>query len=223
MNAMESETLDPVASHLSDPRQREEIARLGMWLFLSTEVLFFGCLFVGFTIYRTSYPADFVAASQHLKVGLGTANTFVLLTSSFFVALAVLAAQNGDRMKSTRNLVVTLVLAIIFLFIKGYEWYLEYHEKLVPGINFSMPEASTASAAHQQMFFCFYFIMTGIHGIHMMAGSGVFSWLILRGWRGKGSLTQTERIRIESTALYWHFVDIVWVFLLPLLYLTGLD
>ncbi len=219
----DGETMDPIAGHLSDAGQREDIARLGMWLFLSTEVLFFGALFLGFTIYRTTYPADFVAASGHLKVALGSANTFVLLTSSFFVALAVMAAERRDRKIATRHLMVTLALALVFLCIKGYEWYLEWDENLVPGINFQMPEASASSAAHQQLFFCFYFIMTGIHAIHMLAGSGVIAWLIWRGRRGTGPLGETEKIRIDSTALYWHFVDVVWVFLLPLLYLTGLD
>lgn len=218
----EPSTMDPVAVHLSDRGQREDIARLGMWLFLSTEVLFFGALFLGFTIYKHTYPEDFIAASKHLKVVLGGLNTLVLLTSSFFIALGVMAAQRGERKAATRYLIVTLVLAIVFLGIKGLEWYQEFGEKLVPGWNFEMPGATEASAAHQQLFFCFYFIMTGIHGVHMIIGSGVILWLILRCRWGTGPLSQTETIRIESTALYWHFVDMVWVFLLPLLYLTGL-
>lgn len=223
MTNEDSMTLDPVARHLTDRLQREDIARLGMWLFLSTEVLFFGALFLGFTVYRLSYPADFIAASKHLKVWLGGLNTFVLLTSSFFVALAVLSAQRGERRGATRYLGLTLLLAIVFLGVKGFEWYQEFQEKLVPGWNFILPDAGEASSAHQQLFFCFYFIMTGVHAVHMLTGSGVMSWLILRCRRGRGTLSQTEVIRIESLALYWHFVDIVWVFLLPLLYLTGLD
>lgn len=219
----DSMALDPVARHLADREQREDIARLGMWLFLSTEVLFFGALFLGFTIYRLSYPADFIAASKHLNVWLGGLNTFVLLSSSFLVALAVLSAQRGERRGATRYLGLTLLLALVFLGIKGFEWHQEYQEKLVPGWNFHLAEAGESSAAHQQLFFCFYFIMTGVHALHMLAGSGVLTWLILRSRRGYGALSQTETIRIESIALYWHFVDIVWVFLLPLLYLTGLD
>jgi cytochrome c oxidase subunit 3 len=215
MNA-DSPAMDPVAGHLSDRVQREDIARLGMWLFLSTEVLFFGALFLGFTLYKHTYP-------KHLNVVLGGLNTLVLLTSSFFIAMGVMAAQRSDRNVATRNLAVTLILALLFLGIKSLEWYQEFGEKLVPGWNFQMPGATEASAAHQQLFFCFYFIMTGIHGVHMILGSGVILWLILRCRRGTGPLSQTESIRIESTALYWHFVDMVWVFLLPLLYLTGLD
>ena len=215
--------LDPVARHLADPRQRLEIARLGVWLFLSTEVLFFGALFVGFTLYRHSYPAEFVAASGHLNLWLGGFNTLVLLTSSLFVALAVLGADHGDRRRATRYLIATLALALVFLGIKAFEWYQEYEEHLVPGLNFALPGAEQGWAAHQELFFCYYFIMTGVHAFHMLAGSGVLIWLILRGRRARGPLNQTDSIRIESTALYWHFVDVVWVFLLPLLYLTGFD
>ncbi|RYD91605.1 MAG: cytochrome c oxidase subunit 3 family protein [Sphingobacteriales bacterium] len=214
--------MDPVASHLAEPAQRADVARLGMWLFLSTEVLFFGGMMLGYTVYRMTYPADFIAASGRLKVALGATNTLVLLTSSFFVALAVKSAQRDERRTVVRHLLVTLALAIVFLGIKSYEWYSEYDENLVPGLNFALPGVDAASAAHQQLFFCFYFIMTGIHGVHMMIGCGVIGWLILRGHRGSGPLSQTEVVRVESTALYWHFVDIVWVFLLPLLYLTGL-
>lgn len=216
-----TQQLDPVASHLCDPDQREEIATLGMWLFLSTEVLFFGGLFLGFAIYRMRYRDAFIAASGHLNVALGSTNTLILLTSSLFVALAVLASRRGERRRSTVYLMITVLLALVFLCIKFYEWDSEYHEKLVPGLNFSMPNA--ADAQRQQLFFCYYFIMTGIHALHMIIGTGVISWIILRGWQGKDKLSQTERIRIESTALFWHFVDIIWVFLLPLLYLTGLE
>ena len=212
--------LDPVARHLADPEQRLDIARLGIWIFLATEILFFGVLFVGFTIYRSSYPAAFVAASGHLNVWLGVFNTCVLMTSSFCVALAVLDAQAGNRRGSTRHLMTTVALAIVFLGVKAVEWYQEYDASLVPGLNFRLPGAGESGAAAQQLFFCFYFIMTGVHAVHMLAGVGVLAWLILRGWRDTGPFTQTDSIRIESTALYWHFVDIVWIFLLPLLYLT---
>lgn len=219
----EKRKLDPVAAHLCDEEQRKEISTLGMWLFLSTEVLFFGGLFVGFAIYRSTYAADFIAASGHLKVYLGGINTLVLLTSSFFVALAVLAARKNERQAVTRNLLITIALAVLFLAIKGYEWFGEYQENLVPGVNFSMPNIDPTSAAHQQLFMIFYFIMTGIHGIHMLAGTGVMAWITWRSKNGRGDLSQTELIRIESTALYWHFVDVMWIFLLPLLYLTGLE
>ena len=220
---MSAEKMDPVAAHLSDPEQREEMATLGMWIFLSTEVLFFGALFLGFTVYRTLYPEAFIAASGHLNVWLGSINTFILLTSSFFIALAVAAAHAGDRKKSTRHLCITALLALLFLGIKAVEYHQEYQEYLIPGVNFSMKDTDPVSAAHQQLFFCFYFFMTGLHAIHMLAGTGVMGWLIGRGFHRKGPLSQTDRIRIESLALYWHFVDIVWVFLLPLLYLTGLE
>lgn len=217
------EMIDPTPEHLADPGQRREIARLGMWLFLSTEVLFFGGLFLGFSIYRIAYHADFVAASGHLSVLLGGLNTLVLLTSSLSVALAVLSTNKDDRRGTVRYLTITLALAFIFLGIKGYEWHTEFKEELVPGLNFQLHGVTVSSAAHQQLFFCYYFIMTGIHGLHMLVGSALMIWLIVRSQRGSGRLSQTEIIRIESTALYWHFVDIVWVFLLPLLYLTGLD
>lgn len=223
MRASGSEIDDPVAAHFADQEQREDAANLGIWLFLTTEVMFFGALFVGFTIYRTHYSSDFVAASRHLDVFLGGLNTLVLLTSSFFMACAVCCANAGNRRGAVRNLAITLVLAIGFLGIKAYEWSTEYHHHLVPGLNFDLPGVATQSAAHQQLFFCFYFIMTGIHAVHMIAGAGVISWLIVHNSRRREPLTATERIRIDATALYWHFVDLVWVFLLPLLYLAGLD
>lgn len=219
----DEDALDPIASHLSDPGQREEMATLGVWIFLATEILFFGGLFLGYAVYRMSYPETFVAASGHLDVFLGGLNTFVLLTSSLFIAFAVLAAREGDRKRSTKHLAITLVLALGFLGIKFHEWREEAAKNLVPGAGFEIHGVAGEAAAQQHLFFCFYFGMTGLHALHMLIGAGLIGWLVWRGWNGAGRIGATARIRIESVALYWHFVDLVWIFLLPLLYLTGLE
>ncbi|MBK1882075.1 cytochrome c oxidase subunit 3 [Luteolibacter pohnpeiensis] len=221
---MNRDHISDLPDHLSDSNQRAEMATLGMWIFLTTEVLFFGALFLAFTIYRHKYSADFVAASDHLNVWLGGLNTFILLTSSFFVALAVAAAHAGNRKRTNWHLCATVILAVIFLGIKAIEYHQDFTEKLIPGRHFNVSGTDSSAIAHQQLFFCFYFIMTGIHAFHMIAGTGVMAWMIMKNLRTKEDpMTQTDRIRVESIGLYWHFVDIVWVFLLPLLYLTGLE
>ncbi len=202
-----------VAHHFDTLEQQRDASRLGMWTFLATEVLFFGGLFAAYVVYRAGYPDIFSAAGGRLNVILGTLNTVVLLTSSLTVALAVHAATEHRRRQMILLLLTTMGLAVLFLGIKGFEYYIDYEEGLIPGANFHW---EGADAARAQLFFTLYFIMTGLHALHMIIGiavAGVMVYLSTRGWYDQ------EPMPIELFGLYWHFVDVVWIFLFPLLYL----
>jgi cytochrome c oxidase subunit III len=229
----------PVAHHFDDAEQQYVAAELGMWVFLATEVLFFGGAFCGYALYRYLYQAEFIAGSHRLDVSLGTINTAVLLTSSLTMVLAVHAAQMNRRGALVGFLFLTIVLGAAFLGVKGYEYHHKFEERLVPGRNFSfaheqpghesptsIQQAKQAGDAEKQanvnprnveLFFSFYFAMTGLHALHMIIGIGVLGVLLVAAMRG--AFTGGRFTPIEMTGLYWHFVDIVWVFLFPLLYL----
>jgi cytochrome c oxidase subunit 3 len=209
-----------------------------MWVFLATEVLFFGGVFCGYAVYRYRYPAAFDLGSHQLDVTLGTINTAVLLTSSLTMALAVHAAQTSDGPATVRNLAWTLLLGTAFLGIKGYEYYHKFEVHLVPGPTFESPSRTGHSiqsgssprqprltleldpqARSVELFFSFYFAMTGLHALHMVIGAAILTVLVVAAARGAFSASYFTPV--EMTGLYWHFVDIVWVFLFPLLYLIG--
>src|SRR4051812_43251223 len=196
--------------------QQKEASTLGMWVFLVTEVLFFGGLFLVYFVYRSWYPGAFAAASHELDVVLGTVNTAVLITSSLTMALAVHAAQEGQRRLLTIFLVLTMILGVVFLGIKGVEYYHKFVEHHVPGPDFQFEKEYVRNA---QLFFSLYFVMTGLHAVHMIIGLGIMTWMLIWSWRGV--ITQEYSNPIEISGLYWHFVDIVWIFLFPLLYLIG--
>jgi len=205
-----------LAHQFDDLAQQYEASHLGMWAFLLTEVMFFGGLFVGYTVYRTAYLAGFVEGSQHLDVLLGLVNTAVLISSSLTMALAVHAAQEGRRQRLMLCLLLTLLLGLVFLGIKGYEYWHKYHASLVPGVRFHY----TGVRAHQvQLFLILYFVMTGLHALHLVIGLGLLLILALMAWRGYFS--SPYHTPVEMIGLYWHFVDIVWIFLYPLFYLLG--
>jgi cytochrome c oxidase subunit III len=213
-----------LSQQFDDVEQQSEASTLGMWVFLATEVMFFGGLLTAYAIYRTTADREFALASKELNVLLGCVNTVVLLSSSLTMALAVRAAQLRARPDLVRWLGLTMVLGTAFLGIKAIEWTTDYREHLIPGWNFQVPEKQRSLVEHEgldpgkmQMFFVLYFFMTGLHAIHLVIGIvlvGVMAWLSWRGWFSGGGATQ-----IEVTGLYWHFIDIVWVFLYPLLYL----
>jgi cytochrome c oxidase subunit 3 len=188
-----------------------------MWVFLVTEVLFFGGLFLVYTVYRVWYPDAFAAASHSLDVTLGTVNTVVLITSSLTMALAVHAAQLGQRKLIMIFLLATMALGAVFLGIKSVEYYHKFVEHHIPGPGFEFEEQEYAR--HAQIFFSLYFVMTGLHALHMIIGFGIMSWMLWWTWRG--TITAEYYSPIEISGLYWHFVDIVWIFLFPLLYLLG--
>jgi cytochrome c oxidase subunit III len=211
-----SDTSIAHAHQFDDIEQQHEASSIGMWIFLATEVMFFGGMFTGYTIYRSAYAQAFASASNHLDIWLGTINTAVLICSSFTMALAVRSAQIGKHKALVRFLLLTIVLGAAFLGIKFTEYYLKFEEYLVPGSSFTY-EGPLARPA--EIFFSFYFAMTGMHALHMIIGIGLLTALVFQGLRG--SFSTSYYTPVELIGLYWHFVDIVWIFLFPLLYLVG--
>ena len=205
-----------LAHQFDDLKQQHEADELGMWLFLSTEIMFFGGMFLAYTIYRTQDEAAF--ASHQLDLLLGTVNTAVLLCSSLSMALAVVAAETLQRRKLVVLLAVTMVLGCVFLGIKGIEYFHKYEHGLMPVMGLPF-EWHGPSPGHAEMFFDLYFLMTGVHALHMLIGLGVLLILLIKASRG--GLLGDFSTPVHLTGLYWHFVDIVWVFLFPLLYLIG--
>jgi cytochrome c oxidase subunit III len=205
-----------LAHHFDDLEQQHEASTLGMWVFLVTEVLFFGGLFLVYSIYRSWYSDAFAAASHELDITLGAINTAVLITSSLTMALAVHAAQLGQRRMLMLFLIATLVLGGVFVGIKGVEYYHKYVEHHIPGPSFQFEREYFRQA---QIFFSLYFVMTGLHALHMIIGFGIM--LFMLWWAWNGTVTAEYYSPIEISGLYWHFVDIVWIFLFPLLYLIG--
>jgi cytochrome c oxidase subunit 3 len=204
-----------LAHQFDDIEQQHDSASLGMWIFLSTEIMFFGGMFLGYALYRGKYAPAYAQASRHLDVLLGGINTGVLLCSSLTMALAVHAAQLGGRRTVVLFLIATIALGAVFLGIKAYEYYEKFEEHLIPGHDFQF---EGPNATHAQLFFSFYFALTGMHALHMIIGIGMMLIMILLTMRRKFSAEYY--FPIEMAGLYWHFVDIVWVFLFPLLYLV---
>lgn len=200
-----------------DAEQQYEASTLGMWVFIVNEVMFFGAMFCAYVVYRVIHPGVFEHASQQLNITLGLINTTILITSSLTMALAVHGAQLGRRGQMLTYLVLTMILGAAFLGIKGFEYAHKYAEGLVPGLNFTYtgPHANEA-----QLFYSLYFALTGFHALHMVIGLGILGALFAVGARGMFS--STYHTPVEISGLYWHFVDIVWIFLFPLLYLLGL-
>lgn len=210
----------PVAHHFDDADQQFYAAQLGMWIFLATEVLFFGGLFAGYAQYRYWYPEAFAAGSGHLDLVLGTLNTTVLLGSSLAMALAVRAAQTSHTRELVRLLIATIALGTVFLGVKAYEYYHKWHEHLIPGQSFQLEgEHAGVAEGPVELFFSFYFAMTGVHALHMVIGIAILGTLVVRARRGE--FHGDYFTPVEMTGLYWHLVDIVWVFLFPFLYLIG--
>lgn len=271
---MSASTHSPVLKHHFDNLEQQHSAeRLGMWMFLATEVLFFSGLFVAYTVYRYWFPTEFQFASSHLILWIAVVNTALLITSSLTMTLAIRAAQLGDQKSLILYLWITALLGTGFLAFKAYEYFTDYHERLVPGAIFqaeyALPvaelEAENArrrdsgqspmtheevakfefkghyqhwsedlarrnagktaaddgyiSPGRVQLFLCFYYIMTGIHGIHILIGVGCILWLI--GLAYAGGIPRENYSTVEVISLYWHLVDMIWLFLMPLLYLAG--
>lgn len=204
----------PLAHQFDGLEQQHEAGWLGMWIFLATEIMFFGGMFTGYAVYRSVYPGVFADASQKLEVALGATNTIVLICSSLTMALAVHAAQVGRRRTLVGFLLATMALGLVFLGIKGIEYAHKFEHHLVPGSSFVYADRYARDA---QVFFSFYFAMTGMHALHMVIGIGLLAVLVARAWRG--AFSPQHHAAVELTGLYWHFVDIIWIFLYPLLYL----
>jgi cytochrome c oxidase subunit III len=204
------------AHHFEDMDQQRETASIGMWAFLVTEVMFFGGVFAAYAVMHALDPLAFGEASRKLNVVLGATNTAVLICSSLTMAFAVRSAQLNRRKSLVVYLVATIILGGAFLGIKAIEYSHKIHEHLIPGAGFTFEGPHFGGA---QIFFSFYFAMTGLHALHMIIGIGLMMWLIVKTKRGRFS--EEYYSPVENVGLYWHFVDIVWVFLFPLLYLIS--
>lgn len=209
-----NDAVNSVPVQFRDAGQRSVANHLGLWTFLATEILFFGGLFICYVVYRVAYPAAFAAGSHLLDFRIGTANTAVLLTSSLFMALGDRAIKLDQRAALRWCLLATWLLGALFLGLKFFEYHEKYGEHLVPGAGF---KASGPWAPQIQLFIFLYFAMTGLHAIHMLGGLSAVGWLL---WLdGRRRLSCENHAAVEMVGLYWHFVDCVWVFLYPLLYL----
>jgi cytochrome c oxidase subunit 3 len=203
-----------------DIEQQNDTYIVGMWSFLVTEVMFFGALFLMYTLYRWSYIEDFYLAHEHLNVVMGSTNTMILLTSSFSMAMAVHFAQVKNKKLVLATLSFTVVCAFAFLVIKGFEYAEKFKDHLYPGVGFNT-NADTlhqANMNHAQLFYALYFGMTGLHAVHVIVGIIVIGALMFLWARNARSVTE-DYVSTEMVGLYWHFVDIVWIFLFPLFYL----
>jgi cytochrome c oxidase subunit III len=211
--------------HFATMEQQKEAGTIGMWVFLLTELMFFGGLFLAYAIFRATYPEGFLYGSHLLNVPLGGTNTVVLIVSSLTMAMAVYYSQLGDRNKVLLFLTLTLILGLAFLGIKYVEYSAKFHDHLFPALNWYTPSTEGAHGVPLELqqpvrvFLWIYFLMTGLHALHMIIGAGILITLIWMAYKGRFS--KEYNIPIEISGLYWHFVDIVWIFLFPLLYLTG--
>ncbi len=223
------ESHGPLHHHFDDMEQQRESNTLGMWLFLGTEAMMFGGLFLAYSLYRWMYPWAFHEGSSHLNITLGTINTFVLLFSSLTMALAVRCAGIKDRKWLVRFLILTWILGAAFLIVKGFEWTADYHEGLVPGMNWfyynehpaALPRLAEHGISQQNvmMYFVVYFCMTGLHAAHMIVGLALVGWFTFLAAKGRFGGGNDQPV--EILGLYWHLIDIIWIFLFPLLYLIA--
>lgn len=211
-----------LAHHFDTPVQQYDAAKLGMWAFLAQELLFFSGLFVAYGVYRTWYPEMFKAASHQLDKIMGGTNTIVLLFSSFTAAMAVQTAQKGNKKATGNYLIVTILCACAFLVIKYFEYVHKFEAGLLPARYFHPHLEHLAHGpalpANTGSFFGLYFIMTGIHGIHVVIGIGILIWIWMRN--NRGDFSKEFFTPVDLAALYWHLVDLVWIYLFPLLYLV---
>lgn len=209
-----------LAHQFDDLGQQKEADTLGMWAFLSTELMFFGGLFTAFTIYRIAYTEAFAQCAQKLSMTLGGINTGVLLCSSLTVALAVWAAHRGNMRLVCWLLLATIALGLIFIGIKFTEYYFDWQESIIPGFRWNEQKIiheMHLDPARLRLFMTFYFVMTSIHALHMVIGIGIFAVVAYKSWTGRYAPEYYNPIEISG--LYWHFVDIIWIFLFPTLYL----
>lgn len=200
--------------HFATAEQQFDTVKIGIWLFLATEILMFGGLFAGFAYMQNRFPEAFYLGHKDLQQGLGTLNTIVLLISSFTMVMAVNKAATNKRKQLIVYLCITIFCALVFLGVKYIEYSTHYHECMLPGKYYCNPGDPTG---HQFIFFSFYFMMTGLHGIHILLGIVALSWLLRRAIRGDFSSSYYNPV--DAVGLYWHLVDIIWIYLFPLLYL----
>ena len=206
--------------HFDDMAQQFDSATLGMWVFLLTEIMFFGGMFGAYTVYRGMYPEAFASTSQFMNPFYGALNTAVLIVSSLTMALAVRASRLGEQKMLQLFLILTMIFGLAFLVIKGFEYHEHWVDMKVPIIGGHWNYSEFPQFARQaQIMFCFYFFMTGFHALHMVVGLGLMTTIFIMAKRG--TFSSSYFTPVEISGLYWHFVDIVWIFLFPLLYLIG--
>jgi cytochrome c oxidase subunit 3 len=209
----------PTYHHFEDLAQQEESEKLGMWAFLITEVMFFGALFTAYTVYRNLYPEAFMLASSKLDWKLGGVNTLVLIVSSLTMALAIRAAQTGKYRQVEVMTVLTMIFGATFLVVKYFEYMHKYHVGLMPGPELFFTNELGVHKEAGRIFFSIYFAMTGLHAFHMVVGLGIMTWVLIKA--RKRYFMPERYLALENVGLYWHFVDLVWIFLFPMLYLLG--
>lgn len=220
MQGSQSQTdVHALKHHFADMGQQHEAASLGMWLFLVTEIMFFGGMFCAYLVYRIAYYNAWVAGSQQMEIKLGALNTAVLICSSLTMVLAVHAAKVGKKNLIVIFLLLTIVLGLAFLGVKAIEYHNHWLHHEVPGPYFHFEHTGNFDPRHVMIFFSLYFAMTGMHAFHMVIGISLLSWLTIRALRGDFSKEYSSPV--EMTGLYWHFVDVVWIYLFPLLYLIS--
>lgn len=202
------------AHHFRDANHEFEAAKLGIWLFLATEILMFGGLFVGYVIYHGRYTAMFEEGASFLDWKLGAVNTVVLLLSSFTMAMGIQQAQKNNRSAAVKFLAITLICGAIFMCIKYVEYSHKFHMGLKPGEYMAYADAQHANLG---LYFSFYFLMTGLHGSHVLIGMGLIFWVMMRA--RKGEFNAHYYTPLEGVGLFWHLVDLIWIYLFPLLYL----
>ncbi len=205
--------------HFVSAEQQFDAAKMGMWLFLITEILLFSGMFVAYTVYRVWHPEVFVQSAELLDWRMGGLNTLVLLASSLTVALSIHCIQKGNQKGLFWNLILTLIFATVFMIVKYFEYTAKFDHGIFPGANFD-PHGAPYEAyniPYAPQFFSIYFIMTGIHGFHVLVGMGLMTWLAIRA--KLGHFSSEWYTPVELTGLYWHIVDIIWIFLFPLMYL----
>jgi cytochrome c oxidase subunit 3 len=205
--------------HFADLEQQKATSTFGMWLFLVTEIMFFGGMFAVYLVYRISYFDAWVAGSQTMEIKLGAINTAVLICSSLTMVMAVHSAKLGNRKLTAVFLLLTLVLGFGFLGIKGVEYHGHWVHHEVPGANFHFEHQGSYDPRQVSIFFSLYFAMTGMHAVHMIIGAGLLTWLLIANARGRFSPEYNSPV--EMVGLYWHFVDLIWIYLFPLLYLIS--
>jgi cytochrome c oxidase subunit 3 len=205
-----------VGHHFENAEQEFTANKFGFWLFLATEILLFGGLFVAYVVFRTKYPVMFAEAHHHLNKTMGATNTVVLICSSFTMAMAVRSAQVNQKKRQVAFLLTTIAFACTFLVIKYFEYSEKIHHGLLPGFWYT-PHAG--DPANGNIFFGLYFAMTGLHGVHVLAGIIAISWLLTKAVRGRFS--SSWYTPVELVGMYWHVVDLIWIYLFLLFYLVA--
>ncbi len=208
----------PVASHFRDGAHQYAANKEGLWLFMVTEILMFGGLFVGYVIFHSIYPEMFAEGAKYLDWKLGFVNTLVLIFSSFTMALGIYFIQVKQNKKATIALGLTVLCGAIFMAIKYYEYTHKFHLGLYPGRYLNMIEG-TPEHANLGMYFGFYYCMSGLHGIHVLIGMGLIVWVMIKNMRGE--FNERYFTPVEGVGIFWHIIDLIWIFLFPLLYLVG--